>query len=339
MPKKSKKRKELGRDELLDTGELVDRYRPLKQFLESTWGRIGLELQRVHNPDEVGRILKLVPGVEWCQPFRREKHLGCLLKEGSARVGWREVRLIRQHYENAIKSEHQLSSELYPARQKAEDATNALSVLISRFVRGPQWFEFFLVVAIAAKELGVADLRSHADHIQVAFLEASKQQQAFNDELSTQSGCFARREIVDFVQSQRHAVIPRNLAKAMAGLPDYGWIQSFRRLESVKDESPPTCDYQLFELLRSIVQKMKRLNLDNIEKKLREKLLHVDCDPILRSHVKPKWGYMKEAFAEHRGTRFTRRDLPYRIMGSYLDSIVRPKTLAEIELAKRSELS
>ena len=134
------------------------------------------------------------------------------------------------------------------------------------------------------------------------------------------------------------AAKPRNVAKAMAGLPDYGWFHSFRMLNSVKDTSPAMYDYQLFQRLKSIVQKARCLDLEKIEAKLRAELLHEDCDPVLRSHVKPNWGYMLQAFAAHRGKPFTRRNLPYQIMGTYLENIQRPKTIAEIELAKRSEL-
>ncbi len=338
MPEKTKRQK-LGRDELISTKKLVDRYNALKQFFENSWGRIGLELQRVRKPDDVQVVLRLIPGVEWCQPFREEKPLGCLLKDGSTEVGWREVRLTRQQYKNAMESEHLLSSEHHPARQKAEDATTALNVLISQFVSAPPSFKSFFAVAVAAEELGVLELRSKANQMEEVLQQAREQRQSLGNRLSAQAAWYARNEVVNFVQSQRHTVTPRNIAKAMAGLPEYGWIQSFRRLDSIKDESPATFDYQLFDLLKSIVQETKRLNLDKIESKLREKLIHKDCDPSLRSHVKPHWGYMKQAFAEHRGTRFTRRDLPYRIMGSYFDNIVRPKSIPEIELAKRSELA
>jgi hypothetical protein len=74
MPKKAKNPKKLGRDELIDSDKLLDRYEDLKQFFEHNWGRIGLELQRVRKPDEVKSIMKLVPGVEWVHLFARKHH-------------------------------------------------------------------------------------------------------------------------------------------------------------------------------------------------------------------------------------------------------------------------
>ena len=68
MPKKAKHSKKLGRPEELSSEELLDRFKALKRFLEDNWGRIGLKLQLVRQPDKVKTILKLVPGVEWCTP-------------------------------------------------------------------------------------------------------------------------------------------------------------------------------------------------------------------------------------------------------------------------------
>jgi hypothetical protein len=47
---------------------------------------------------------------------------------------------------------------------------------------------------------------------------------------------------------------------------------------------------------------------------------------------------MKRTFAEYRGKRFKRSELPYKIMGAYLARTESPKSLAEVEFAKREQL-
>jgi len=156
---------------------LLDRYKALKQFVEINWGRIGLELQRVRQPDEVRATLKLVPGVEWCSPFRDQAAAACLLEDGSTKVGRRELRLTRQQHKDAVATERRLFSEYPSTRQKAEEATTALKALISQFGTGISLFPFFRVVALVAKELGVEELTNNSNRLEASFRQAQKERQ------------------------------------------------------------------------------------------------------------------------------------------------------------------
>jgi hypothetical protein len=83
---------------------------------------------------------------------------------------------------------------------------------------------------------------------------------------------------------------------------------------------------------------MKPLNLSKLETKLQNKLLDLDANWLLRAYVSPQWAYMKQAFAECRGKGFDRSVLSYKIVGQFLGNVERPKSLAEVELAKREQL-
>ena len=96
--------------------------------------------------------------------------------------------------------------------------------------------------------------------------------------------------------------------------------------------------YLLFEILKMVVKKVKPANLRKIEMKLRDELLREETNASVMGYVGRNWAYMKQAFAECRGKGFNRAELPYRIMGKFLDNVERPKTLPEIELAKREQL-
>ncbi len=69
MRKKTKKVNRGGRTEEISAEKLLERFRALKRVLEDNWGRIGLKLQRVRNPNDVKEIFTLLPGVEWYPPF------------------------------------------------------------------------------------------------------------------------------------------------------------------------------------------------------------------------------------------------------------------------------
>src|SRR3989442_15984648 len=101
MLKKTKNSKKLGRHQIISPEELFDRYKALKRFLEDNWGRIGLDLPRVRQPEDVRMALKLVPGVEWCRPFREQPAV-CLLEYGTTKVGRRALSLTRQQHKDAV---------------------------------------------------------------------------------------------------------------------------------------------------------------------------------------------------------------------------------------------
>jgi hypothetical protein len=340
MPKKTINRKKLGRTEVIKPQDLLKRYKDLKQFLEHNWGRIGLELQRVRKPDQVREILKLVPGVEWCTPFRDEAPLGCLRKDGSTEVRWRELGLTRQQHKDVLATEDALRPEYYGTQQQAEEAVTALKSAISQFGPAITVFPLFFLVSLLAKELAVEELIDKANRLKTSYQQAQKARQMVEERLASQEAWYARNEIIEFVVSRRYSGNPTTLAKAMAGLPEYGWLHSFRKCKTLEDESALFIEYpyQVFELLKTIVQKMKPLNLNKIEMRLRNKLLQEDTDPLLRAYMTPNWAYMKQAFAECRGKRNKRSELAYSIVGRFLDIVESPKTIAQVELAKRDHL-
>src|SRR5690242_6587974 len=100
MAKTTKGKKKLGRDEEISREDLLKRYAAIKRVLEDNWGRIGLLLPKVRKPEEVESILNRIPNVKWLPPFR-DFPMGCLLKQGSVKVEWREVRDTRDKWENA----------------------------------------------------------------------------------------------------------------------------------------------------------------------------------------------------------------------------------------------
>jgi hypothetical protein len=334
-------RKKPGKDEVLNAEELLERYKPLKQFFEHNWGRIGLELRRLRKPDGVRATLNLVPGVEWCIPFREEAPLGCLLKDGSAKVGWRDVALTRQQFKEADETEHSLSLAYYAAQKEADEVTTALNVLIYQAVVTIRCFQFFLVAFIAAEKFKLRELTASASRLDAEFRQAQKSRQELEEKLLSQSAWYARNEIVKFARSKRHVASPATLAKAMAGLPEYGWIHSFRKCKQIKEDPGAQIEYpyQLLQLLTELSRKMKPLDLGKLEMKLQNKLLDPDTDWLLRACVSPQWAYMKQAFAECRGKGFDRSVLPYKIIGKFLENVERPKSIAEAELAKREQLA
>jgi hypothetical protein len=200
-------------------------------------------------------------------------------------------------------------------------------------------FPFFYVVFVGAKEFKVQELSDTFVTTEALLRKGQENQRELKARRATQEAWFAQNEIVKFRGSKRYEMKPVNLAKATAGLPEYGWLNSFRRCEKIKSQllTSIAYPYQLFELVKGIVRRMKPLNLDKVETRLRHAVLSDDIDPLLRAWLTPQWAYMKQAFFDCRGKRFNRNELPYRLIGRFVDHIERPKSLLEAELAKRAE--
>lgn len=333
--------KELGRRRVLKPAELAKRYKGLKQFFEHNWGRIGLELQKVRDPERVRAILKTVPGVEWCIPFRENAPFTCLLNDASTKANSRTVSLTRKQYDEVMKAESRLSTEFYAARQRADEVNTALKVAIAPLGDAIRFPPFFCIAAGLAEKLGAKRMTDIAIEAEKNYRETYQRRQNLWELLNSQAGWYARNEVVKFARNRRHTPgKPENFAKAMAGLPEYGWLHSFRTCEKVLDRSNSWVEYpyQLFLILKSIIQSVKPLKLSTVELKLQSKLMDGKTDPLLRAWVGPRWWDMKQAFLDNRGKRFKRSELPYKIMGAYLARTESPKSPLEVELAKREQL-
>jgi hypothetical protein len=334
--------KNLGRDEVLGDDEILDRFKGFKRFLEDNWGRIGHQLKRARKPDEIRSALKRVPDVEQLIPFRDQSAV-CLLGHGRAKVNWRQVRRTRHRYEEAVGIVDRLWPEYQDVHQKADDAFTAMKVYMSQFSSTKRSKRQLSAIRDVERQLGVRELTDKKNEIEASVERARKKKDTLKKLLSRQEASFSRNELLRFVKNKRFEKSLLNFAKAMAGLPDYGWLHSFRRCSAIlksQDEllKSKRTNHHLFELIETIVKKAKRMNLEKIQTKLRKELLKQDTDMFLKGHVCSNWAYVEQSFAECRGKRFKRADIHFKIMDRILHNIERPKTITEVELAKRKQL-
>jgi len=330
----TKKDKKLGRSKELRIESLPKRYRDLKWFLENNWGRVGLGLQRVREPEDVRTILNLVPGIEWLPPFRG--HAICLLANEATKVSSNELRETRRRYREAEAKGQQLWSEYHLKNQSAQQAMTALKSAISQFQDGLGIFPFFLAISVIARELRVEELTTLSNNLEAAVREATKEKESLNKTLSAQEAWYARDQVVKFARNRRYSKTLLNFARAMAGLPEWGWYHSRRTCEAIQDHSTPASPHQIFELLKTIIRGMRPLKLTNVEKRLRDELLRPGADPMLRGYVTPHWYYLQDAIHHCRGVK--QSELPYKIMDRFLHHLERSKTITETELARQNQL-
>lgn len=340
MPKNEKTSKKLGRDEEIDPEELVRRYAAMKRFLEDNWGRLGLELPRVRQPEKVKSVLNRVRDAKWCPAFR-DFPTGCLLKEGSSKVRWREVRQTREMHKTAKETEGLLSLELHDANRAAQNVRTAFDAAVAEYKDTPDAKQSQRRLKEIAKQLRLEELEKQAQELSRRFQAAHQRREALESLLASQEAWLARNEVVSFIRDpdHRYSKTPANFAKAMAGLPFYDWLYSLRKCLSIPKVAtvPKTYLFQVFETLHGITKKARSANLKEIELKLKHELLKPDTDTLLRSYISPKWFYMRQAFADCRGKKIRPAQISYKIMEKFLDHS-EGTSVAEVELAKHFQL-
>jgi hypothetical protein len=335
MKKTTPKRKKLGRPEELEIEDLPGRFRDMKRFLEHNWGRIGLGLQRARTPDEVIATLRLVPDIEQLGPFRG--HARCLIADKAIEVSDNELRATRRRYKDSGRREDQVWSEYHEANKTAREVTDALRAAISQFEQALGYFHFFSVLFLVAQELHVKELTEKAMTSEKAVRDVQEEERSLEKLLRAQEAFFSREQMVEFARNCRHRKTASNFTRVMAGLPEWGWFHSRRTCEAtIKDNSPSVSPYQIFELVSEISAKLKPLSIQKLKEKLRERLLDPDTDPVLRGYASFNWHDLQEAITHGKGHK--RSEVPYKIMGRFLDNIERPKSITEVELAKRNQL-
>lgn len=339
MPKKTKKAKKGGRYEEISPEDLLTRSSAWKRFLEDNWGRIGLRLQRVSSAEEVRQIFARVPGVEWTEPFR-DHSAKCLLDEGLRKIDFRALRKTQKKHKDAVAREIQCWSEYHQTQQEAGAAKTAMKAFIHEYQSASCLICFLRRVFAVAKELEVKRLDEKAALVESQLNRARELQRTLKQQKSSEEAWFARNEVVRFVESQRYELTPVNFAKALAGLPEYAWLTSFRKCPDVEVDPiyPATCNYQLFQLLESVVKIVSPLTAENIKMMLRNELLKRDPKDFVRVHFSPEWAYIEQGIASSVGSRSRRDELAYTLMAKIQDNLERGKTLTEIELAKRKRL-
>jgi hypothetical protein len=335
--KKSKKSgMKLGRPEELKIEDIPKRFRDMKSFLENYWGRVGLGLRKARQLEDVKYSLSLVQGIEWMTPFRG--HAICLIYPNAIEVPPEEIRATRHKFETAEKFELHCWTVYNDATPKAQQAAAAFQQAISQFQGVLDRFEFFFALSCIADTLMVKELTTEIPKLWDAVVKAQNEKNALKETLNAQEAWFARNEVVKFARNTRHTKSLLNFARAMAGLPEWGWFHSRRTCEKMRLKSEPATPGKLFEFLDSVIRKTKPLNLSRVEKRVRRELLESDVDLFLREYVRPQWYYLEESIRFCSGKNFKRSELTFKIMDRFIYHCERGKSTMEIELAKRNEL-
>lgn len=106
--------------------------------------------------------------------------------------------------------------------------------------------------------------------------DSLEQQRSANEHmLANQEAAYAQRELCTFIRKTAYAFTPRTIARAMAGLPDIGASQSYRRCSQCPEGAHtwPTSRYRIFRIIeqawRDRSDRLKTTFLARLQKRAR----------------------------------------------------------------------
>lgn len=137
----------------------------------------------------------------------------------------------------------------------------------------------------------------------------------------------AQNQLLDFLKSKRYKVTPRNVANAMAGLPDISWQYSFRRTKAIAypDWWAPRENYSVVQAIEYILRK-RRSGLPWL------KLFQTEIQKLPQEHEFAKdillknWADLSLAIKECSVLRIRTAGLPYRLASTFFKKRSRQKT-------------
>jgi hypothetical protein len=288
-----------GYPERLDKGRLWGVRQHLLVLLETTWDDVGCVLPRVKTMAQLKMALE-----PWRKRVDQEEHVIKALLRPSAVAA---------------------TSKLLNRQRKEQGK------LHNRFLDAFEWvgkcwdsLERFMVIPVAdltsAEQDVILDAINERARVLARagaeFIVLRDQEKASEELLKDGEAYFARAEFLRFCKSKRYRLIPLNLANALAGLPLVGCRHSIRRCRRFDGEVTGGLSYQIFNIIRRIVQVNVR----------RSDLIR-DAERWLRNRRSPKslgisdlrrnWYYFRRAIRAVLDQETSRTLLPSAISREY----------------------
>jgi hypothetical protein len=310
------KKPQLGRQEGIDEGRLINSRESLIGLLGSTWPDVGRLLPRVKTQADLLAVLEFWKSRQDVWVVKR------LTQENSrpADANWlnekrRKLRELNKAITPAWDHREECRRLLEAAQQtKALDLSDGEKALV---------------------EDQIARYTKRFANAEEEYKEATKRQQDMEKLIAEGEAYFARTEFLRFLKSKRYTLNPLNIANALAGLPYIGWRQSAKRCK--KCPSPGADGYKMgvFGTIRRIVLSCNRKSelVEHAERWLR-------AQSPKRSYavaeLREKWFVLRIAIKSALDAAVRTPDLPFVITKHYYERKLHPSKLDAIFVPEES---
>jgi hypothetical protein len=302
-----------GRPRALDDATLQNRRDRFVQLLESVWPEIGWELQIATTVEDLRRALT---------PLATDAYgeIRMFVRPVIEVVGSAALGITRKQLRNAVRELEALENIAPGQRARLQQAAAA----VEQRDESPRFARVRFEHAARHEELRNLNAK----------IESLKQQKSeLRGQLANQEASFSQQELRQFIASQRYSLEPLNFANAIAGLPQIGWRQSFKRCCHLPCDVCNSTPYQVFVAVRRAVQYAPP-EITSFLDRVKAWLLNPTQRRVPAAlELKKNWYYLKKAIESFQEKRSDSRSLPFHITAEYQRSM-RNRSSADLIIAE-----
>ena len=307
-----------GRPSHIDDQTLWDRRNRLIEMLSYDWGKIGRQLECAQVPDDLRAAF---------EPLQHAAHsylLAPFTRSTISEATTIDIRRTRLRLQGVL--------ERWWAAKSSFDANN-------EHLREAE-------IALAQSSPAPPEVIKRARDIRhVKFEQADSEFASIQTELEVvetliadQEAYFAQSELLAFIARPKYAYTPRNVAHAMAGLPEIGCWHSFNRCAKEPSMMWPNRHFQTFEFIA------KNCNYAGDNSKslwlgaLPDRIKAISDNEELRRYLSDNWRYLHQAIADAQISDAIPAAMPYRIYDEFQEKLAGSKSMTEIVLAETEKI-
>lgn len=200
----------------------------------------------------------------------------------------------------------------------------------------------------------LAEAKSALNATEQELSEAKAKEEELEKKLLDQQAYYCRAELLQFIRKKRYALNPRNLANALAGLPEMTCRRSAERCSKLQFRGVQSLIYRVFEFLEQTWRHKTAVSLTpaaavelfrrGIAKLPKTKLVEDEqgrkrrVENDLRRYLEENWAYLKRAIMDGVQSSKHPRQVPYLITAKFWEYLSQPKTQADILFAQQERL-
>ena len=170
--------------------------------------------------------------------------------------------------------------------------------------------------------------------------KAEGDRDALDTKLRDQEAYFYPAELLDFLHSRRYAVEPRNLANALAGLPNMRWRQSYSRCSKMPYDSETHRWYRVFVTIEEIWKHRSAEPAQAPVEFFRAGLLSLTKKHgYVREFLRENWRDLRFAIDECWKSNPSRPSVPFTIASLFVRNVTQQKRPIERILAEQEKIT
>lgn len=312
----------MGRPVAIDDDHLFNQCNGLIGFLDQVWGDVGWELQTARTPQQLRAVFVSIE----IPPYLTHL-LAPFVRPTSATATAARLRRARKALGRSNEREYALTEAIRPeadrVRQTAELLQRGVSAENLPAIREAHHDRLMVY----------GPLRTQLDDLEV-------EQQKLRAQLLDEEAAYAQHELLAFIASAKYAHNPRNVACAMAGLPEMGCTQSFRRCGKWKSHLWPSPRYRAFQIIARCLR--PGASKEDVIDELRQTITAMRPRNRFHTNVKrllsENWRYLRQAVEATQTDVSVSRKVPYKVFSVFTKAPYQPRSAEEQILADRERL-